>query len=89
MKRPFPAWLIPSVSILWFFFAGLLLIPGPGLQNDELFFAGPLYYPDAAFYNLQWGAHKIPLMVMSYTGALKTWLYAGLFEFFEPSRWSV
>lgn len=89
MKRLFPAWLIPAASILWFLIAGLLLIPGPGLQNDELFFSGPLYFADAAFYNLEIGANKIPLMVMSYTGALKTWLYAGLFEFFEPTRWSV
>jgi 4-amino-4-deoxy-L-arabinose transferase-like glycosyltransferase len=28
-------------------------------------------------------------MVMSYSGALKTWLYAGLFQFFEPNLWSV
>lgn len=89
MNRSLPSWTVPALSILYFLIAGLLLIPCPGLQNDELFFSGPLYFPDAAFYNMQIGAGKIPLMVMSYTGALKTWLYAALFEFVEPNRWSV
>ncbi|MDP9171307.1 MAG: glycosyltransferase family 39 protein, partial [Acidobacteriota bacterium] len=89
MKRSLPLWAVPTISLLWFLLAGLLLIPCPGLQNDELFFSGPLYFADAAFYSMQTGASKIPLMVMSYTGALKTWLYAALFEFLEPNRWSV
>ncbi len=80
---------IPALSILWFFIAGLLLIPRPGLQNDELFFSGPLYYPDSAFYSLELGATKIPFMLMSYSGAFKTWLYAALFAFFAPNEWSV
>lgn len=84
MKR-----IVPAVSVLIFFLAGLALIPWPGLQNDELFFAGPIYAADAAFYSFRVGPWNIPVMVMSYTGALKTWLYQGLFQFFEPSEWSV
>jgi len=89
MKRNLPAWLAPAVSLLVFCLIGLALIPYPGLQNDELFFSGPLYYDDASFYRLEFGATRIPIMVMSYTGALKTWLYAALFQFFEPNQWSV
>ena len=77
------------LSVILFFLAGLALIPFPGLQNDELFFSGPLYFDDAAIYRIQIGATKIPFMVMSYTGALKTWLYAGLFQFLAPTEWSV
>ena len=44
---------------------------------------------DAAFYRIEIGAMKIPFMVMSYTGALKTWIYAGLFQFLAPTEWSV
>jgi hypothetical protein len=64
-----PVWTIPILSMLVFLLAGLALLPWPGLQNDELFFSGPLYSPDAAYYSVQIGAQKIPLMVMSYTGA--------------------
>jgi len=89
MTRKLPAWLVPTFSVILFFLAGLALIPFPGLQNDELFFSGPLYFDDAAIYRIQIGATKIPFMVMSYTGALKTWLYAGLFQFLAPTEWSV
>jgi 4-amino-4-deoxy-L-arabinose transferase-like glycosyltransferase len=89
MKRNFPAWLAPALSVLVFFLSGLALIPYPGLQNDELFFSGPIYFADAAFYRIEAGAWKIPVMVMSYTGALKTWLYQALFQFLAPTEWSV
>jgi 4-amino-4-deoxy-L-arabinose transferase-like glycosyltransferase len=89
MKRNLPAWLVPLTAVLIFCLAGLALIPFPGLQNDELFFSGPIYSQGAAFYNIQIGAWKIPAMVMSYTGALKTWIYAALFEFLAPTEWSV
>lgn len=86
MKRN---WLAPAISILVFFLTGLALIPYPGLQNDELFFSGPLYFADAAVYRWQFGATKIPVMLLSYSGALKTWLYWLLFRVFEPNLWSV
>ena len=89
MNRYLRPWAVPALSILVFFLAGIALIPQPGLQNDELFWASPLYSPDAAFYWITVGATRIPFMVMSYSGALKTWLYAALFEFFVPGRWSV
>jgi len=89
MPRKLPGWLAPALSVLVFCLTGLALIPYPGLQNDELFFSGPLYFSDASFYRLEFGATKIPIMVMSYTGALKTWIYAAVFQFFEPNEWSV
>ena len=81
--------LIPLLPILVFLLAGWALLPRPGLQNDELFFVGPIYTPAAAYDYITVGASTIPLMVMSYTGALKTWLYAGLFELVAPNQWSV
>jgi hypothetical protein len=88
-----PGWrhpvLVPAISVIFFLLAGMVLIPWPGLQNDELFFAGPLYDRNAAFFYAQAGALRIPLMVVSYTGALKTWLYAGLLAVAEPSPWVI
>jgi len=89
MNTRFPPWLAPVIGGLVFLLTGLALIPYPGLQNDELFFSGPIYAADAAFFSIQMGARKIPFMVMSYSGALKTWLYAALFNFFAADQWSV
>jgi 4-amino-4-deoxy-L-arabinose transferase-like glycosyltransferase len=89
MKRQLPSWLVPALAGLLFLLTGLAFIPWPGLQNDELFFAGAFFSPDSALYSLQVGGAKIPFMVLSYYGALKTWLYAGIFQFFAPTEWSV
>jgi len=74
---------------IFFACAGVVFIRYPGLQNDELFFAPPIFVPRTAFYSLHAFGAQIPLMVMSYTGALKTWIYAGVFSLWDPSRWSV
>ena len=69
--------------------AGIVFIRYPGLQNDEVFFAPPIFVPQTAYYAVRAFGAQIPVMVMSYTGALKTWIYAGVFSVWEPSRWSV
>lgn len=79
----------PILGCLLFLLSGLALLPWPGLQNDELFFSGPIYAPGSAFFSLEVGTWKIPFMVMSYSGALKTWLYAGLFRLLAADQWSV
>ena len=89
MTKRLPSRAIPVAACLVFFLMGIALLPWPGLQNDELFFSGPIYAADAAFYRLEAGSIRIPLMVMSYTGALKTWLYAGLLHLIAPNEWSV
>ena len=65
MNRPLPIWFLPALASVLFFLTGLALLPWPGLQNDELFFAGPVFSPDSAFYGLEAGSMKIPFMVMS------------------------
>jgi 4-amino-4-deoxy-L-arabinose transferase-like glycosyltransferase len=67
----------------------LALLPYPGLQDDELFFTVPLYLPQGTLFSVKAFGGRVPLMLNGYLGAFKTWLYAGIFEFFEPSRWSV
>ena len=74
--------LVPLLMCLYYLLAGLVVLPRPGLQNDELFFSGPIFNSENAFYSISMGSVRIPLMVISYTGALKTWLYAGLFQLF-------
>jgi 4-amino-4-deoxy-L-arabinose transferase-like glycosyltransferase len=63
--------------------------PWLGLQNDEALFATGLYQP-AGLENWRWVfGHKVPLMVMTYLGALKSWLYAPIFHFWTPSAYAV
>lgn len=82
--------LIPALSCLVFALIALVLIPYPGMQNDEVFFANPIYSADAAFYSVEAFGHKIPWMVMSYSGALKTWIFEGIWGYlFDPSERSL
>jgi hypothetical protein len=65
-----------------FILLGLALIPYAGVQNDEALFSVPIYL--FGYRHLQ-----IPLMVMSYVGTLKTWIYVPIFKIFGTSVWSV
>ena len=81
---------IPALASLIFLLIALVLLPYPGIQNDEAFFAGAIYSPDNTFYSAAILGHKIPWMVMSYSGALKSWIFAGLWGYlFDPNAWSL
>jgi hypothetical protein len=58
---------------------GLLLLPTLGLQYDEVFFARALLSPKQILMRVSAGSFSLPLMLLSYVGALKSWLYLPLF----------
>jgi len=87
MMHRLRAGLSPALAALLFALLSLAMLPYPGLQDDEVAFARPLY--SSVWYSVTVHGKQLPLMVVSYAGALKTWLYAAIFAFFEPSRWSV
>ena len=64
---------------LLFVFLGILLIPYAGLQADEMIFVGPLYGANNGIFATHLLHHTIPLMQLSYLGALKTLVYWPLF----------
>src|ERR1035441_7459685 len=64
------------------FLAGLPFLPHLGIQNDEAIFASVLYQPRAAAFLLHIGHYRLPLMLMSYLGALKAWIYLPIFRVF-------
>ena len=65
-----PLWLL-SIFPLTFLAAGIALLPYPGLQNDEVLFTNPYYgAPGSSIF----AAGRIPLMLLSYLGAAKSWL---------------
>src|SRR5690349_17348634 len=65
------------------------VLPYPGIQTDEALFAGTYYQPYEASDGFWAFKHHVPTMLMSYLGALKTWLYYPIFKLFTPSVWSL
>lgn len=84
-----PNWWPPALCALLFFFTGLPFLTYPAPQNDEMLFAAPLYRIDAALCHVRIHHHDVPLMTMSYVGALKTWIHAPILRFFQPSCFSL
>jgi 4-amino-4-deoxy-L-arabinose transferase-like glycosyltransferase len=66
-----------------------MLIPYAGIQDDEALFAQPLFEPVARDSRVVIFHHTVPLMIMSYLGALKTWIYAPLLLWFGSGVWAV
>lgn len=64
---------------LLFLCLGFILIPYAGLQADEVLFTGPLHGAATEVFAAHLLHHKIPLMQLSYLGALKTLVYWPLF----------
>ena len=53
-----------------------------GLQNDEALFANGIFKPYAVADVLRIGHSTLPLMLMSYLGTLKSWIYRPIFQLF-------
>jgi hypothetical protein len=79
--------LFATALALYLYFA-LSGLRSPGLYYDEVLFANAaLGNPDGLF--IAWGIYlggwRFPLMLVSYIGALKAFLYAPLFALFGTS----
>lgn len=74
-----------ALSLL-FFALGCAFLPYTGAQYDEVLFASQIYPPYIGEYSLETPLGKVPLMVMTYVGSLKTWLLWPLLKLFGPSH---
>jgi 4-amino-4-deoxy-L-arabinose transferase-like glycosyltransferase len=72
----------------FFFLAGQPFLPRLGVQGDESIFAYAFLEPRAAFL-LHIRHSRLPLMLMTYLGTLKAWLYRPIFSLFGISVWSL
>ena len=77
------------VGLAFYFLAGQAMIPHLGVQNDEALFVTPLYDWRQALYTLRIGHAHFPLMLMSYLGTLKIWIYRPIFRIFGASVWTL
>lgn len=85
----FVKWWPQALGFLGFLFLGASVLPYPGIQNDEVFFAGPLYQTAGVLYTVRLRHHNVTVMLLSYLGALKTWLYLPILSRWKPSIYSV
>ncbi len=82
---------LTSISKAYFFalaacvlslLTGCLFLARLGVQNDEALFANGIYKPYAVAYLYRIGHSHLPLMLMSYLGTLKSWIYRPIFQVF-------
>ncbi len=74
---------------LVFILLALTVLPHAGVQTDEALFAGIIFQPYESLDFFRAFHHSVPTMLMSYVGALKTWLYYPIFQLFPPGVWSL
>jgi 4-amino-4-deoxy-L-arabinose transferase-like glycosyltransferase len=75
-------------ACMFFLLAGQAFLPLLGVQNDEAIFECAFLRPRAG-YSVQVGHSHLPLMLMSYLGTLKAWIYRPIFSIFPPGVWSL
>src|SRR5580658_9130156 len=68
-----------AAILLLFIATAMLFVTRPGIEADEALVTNPALY--------SW--HSIPLMDISYLGALKSWFYIALFSFVKPGAVSL
>lgn len=72
-----------------FAICGMLWISEIGIQADEALFGAGIYPPFGHQNILRAFRHDVPLMVMSYVGTVKSWLYSAIFLIWQPSAASI
>jgi hypothetical protein len=79
----------PLISSLLFILMGFAFIPQAGIHNDEALFSSGIYQQLGIAHGIKIFGHRIPVMLMSYLGCLKSWIYAPIFRFWKPSTFSL
>jgi hypothetical protein len=64
--------------------SGMLFVPRLGIEADEAIVANGIYDHGAPWYSWKIAGVEVPVMLISYLGALKTWFYKGVFLLGPP-----
>ena len=89
MPRLFRFHALEILVILVVLSAAVWLIPQFGSQHDEILFTKPVFDSTMSHATLVVFQNPLPLMMMSYLGALKVYVYKVIFSIFPPSLWSL
>ena len=74
---------------MFFLCAGLAVIPHAGIENDEALFAQAIYKPRGELFNVHIGRSHVPVMLMTYLGALKSLIYKPILLIFGTGIWAL
>lgn len=74
---------------MFFVVIGAAFLPLTGIQTDEALFGSGIYDTQWVIHSISLFGHRVPLMLLSYLGALKAWLYTPLFHVWRPSAASL
>ena len=80
--------LLVIFSIAIFIYLALSNIYNPGLYYDEVLFSNAAFGGDSDLFIYK-RIFGIPVMLMSYIGALKSWIYFPIFKYFLVDQFSV
>jgi hypothetical protein len=80
---------LASLCCLGCVLVGLAFVPLVGIQQDEVLFANGIYPPLVVEYKANLTQSGPPIMLMTYIGALKTWIYELILWLFPPSPYSL
>ena len=69
---------------LAFIAIGMLFVPRLGIEADEAMVTNGIYDHGDPWYSWKFADVELPIMLISYLGALKAWFYNGLFLFAPP-----
>ena len=83
-----PAWLA-WILCTFFFFSGLAFIPLLGIEPDEALFSLGLYEPRSELSWTHIGKTRVPIMLMSYVGAFKSWVYGPILRNLGANLWTL
>jgi hypothetical protein len=72
-----------------FMAAGWPLMKKLGIEADEAMIGNGIYERAAPWYSWHLAGNEIPVMLITYLGALKTWIYNGVFLLWPPSPMSL
>ena len=72
-----------AVSVV-FILSAMLFGKHLPIEADETLIGNGIYARGAPVYSWKIGDSELPIMMLSYVGALKTWLYNGVFELWPP-----
>ncbi len=74
---------VPALAACLLFLAtGSAFVSHLGIQNDEALFVNGIYKPYFVAYTFRLGRSHLPLMLMSYLGTAKSWIYRPIFALF-------
>lgn len=75
--------------LLLYFALGYAMLRHPGIQEDEVLFTTPLYEPKEVHFTVGGFGGRIPVMLDTYLGCVKTLVYKPIFKLFQPSVYSI